>query len=95
MPDADNGVGTDCPRATATLTRSRGPSCELAGNWLFIFSGVWSRIDGEMLAGGRKIASKSQGSTLKKPAMTLKERRAAKREKMAQETVVRRKKPNR
>ncbi|SEH49343.1 hypothetical protein SAMN04489835_0483 [Mycolicibacterium rutilum] len=48
-----------------------------------------------MLAGGRKIASKSQGSTLKKPAMTLKERRAAKREKMAQETVVRRKKPNR
>lgn len=41
------------------------------------------------------MASKSQGTTLKKPSMTLKERRAAKREKMAQESVPRRKRPSR
>ncbi|WP_264010305.1 hypothetical protein [Mycolicibacterium flavescens] len=41
------------------------------------------------------MASKSQGATLKKPSKTLKERRAAKREKMAQEIVPKRKRADR
>ncbi|AMO63267.1 Uncharacterised protein [Mycolicibacterium phlei] len=37
------------------------------------------------------MASKSQANVLKKPKMSLKERRALKREKLAQETIPRRK----
>jgi hypothetical protein len=43
------------------------------------------------LAKGKTMASKSQNRALKKPAMSLKERRAIKREKVAEETVPRRK----
>lgn len=43
------------------------------------------------------MADKSQGRAPKKPAMTLKERRAAKRDKVAEsgETIPRRKRPDR
>ncbi|TQK29028.1 hypothetical protein FBY28_2025 [Arthrobacter sp. SLBN-53] len=41
------------------------------------------------------MASKSQGRELRKATLTLKEKRAAKREKLSNETVVRRKKPSR
>lgn len=41
------------------------------------------------------MASKSQSRELKKPTMTLKERRVAKREKAAEETTRRRKQPGR
>ncbi|WP_454788387.1 hypothetical protein [Mycolicibacterium lutetiense] len=43
------------------------------------------------------MADKSQGRTPKKPAMTIKERRAAKRDKAAEsgETIPRRKRPDR
>ena len=41
------------------------------------------------------MASKSQGRELRKATMTLKEKRAAKREKLSTETVIRRKKLSR
>ncbi|WP_286137541.1 hypothetical protein [Mycobacterium sp. IS-3022] len=41
------------------------------------------------------MAGKSQSKELKKPSMTLKERRAAKREKTAEETIARRKRASR
>jgi hypothetical protein len=46
---------------------------------------------------GATMADKSQGRTPKKPAMTIKERRAAKRDKAAEsgEIVPRRKRPDR
>lgn len=41
------------------------------------------------------MADKSQGRLPKKPAMTIKEKRAAKRNKAAEETITKRKRPDR
>lgn len=41
------------------------------------------------------MAGKSQNRELRKPAMSLKERRAIKREKLTQESIPRRKRPSR
>ncbi|WP_286162758.1 hypothetical protein [Mycobacterium sp. URHD0025] len=41
------------------------------------------------------MADKSQGRLPKKPAMTIKEKRAAKRDKIADETIPKRKRPDR